>query len=519
VAQAGFEEDYLKTVNITWADTERGRGPTGTCVRTGQPSVVNDIASEARFAPWRLEAQKRGYASCIGIPLMADSFMLGALSIYAAEPNAFGDEEVQLLTELADDLTYGVIALRTKEERKTALERQAVHEREAKIGSEIQQTLLIDPPPTDLHGLRAAALSVPTQRIGGDFYCFYKHEDQRLDLIVADVMGNGIPAALQGAATKDHFLETLCHSLYTSPVGELPPPKEIVTQAQAALVQYLIELESFVTLCYVRIDPERRTIEFVDAGHTGLIRRRAATGGAEVLHGDDLPLGFRDGALYNQQTIAFESNDLLVLFSDGVTEARNPAGESFGQDRLIQCIQSNGTAEPAELTKVIRNAVFAFAESNSLTDDLTCVVIRMVESERPQVRAHCEIRSDFQELPRAREFVRAFCRDLADPKLDEEYVGRFELAVTEACSNIMKHAYHGRKDQQIHLEAEGFPHCILFRMRHLGEPFDVSSVPQPQLDGSQESGFGVYLITNNVDVVRYYRDERGRNCIALTKNR
>ena len=82
VAQAGFEEGYLKTVNITWADTERGRGPTGTCIRTGRPSLVKDIATDPRFAPWRAEAQKRGYASSIGIPLTADSTTLGALTIY-----------------------------------------------------------------------------------------------------------------------------------------------------------------------------------------------------------------------------------------------------------------------------------------------------------------------------------------------------------------------------------------------------------------------------------------------------
>jgi anti-sigma regulatory factor (Ser/Thr protein kinase) len=69
------------------------------------------------------------------------------------------------------------------------------------------------------------------------------------------------------------------------------------------------------------------------------------------------------------------------------------------------------------------------------------------------------------------------------------------------------------------LEAEGFPDRISIRLRHLGDPFDPSRVPQPRFDGSQESGFGVYLITQSVDVVRYYRDERGRNCIALTKNR
>ena len=81
----------------------------------------------------------------------------------------------------------------------------------------------------------------------------------------------------------------------------------------------------------------------------------------------------------------------------------------------------------------------------------------------------------------------------------------------------MKHAYHGRADQWIHLEAEAFPDTVSIRLHHLGDSFDPSTVSPPVLDGSQESGFGVYLITQSVDEVRYYRDERGRNCIALVK--
>jgi phosphoserine phosphatase RsbU/P len=338
-------------------------------------------------------------------------------------------------------------------------------------------------------------------------------------LIVADVMGKGVPAALLGAATKSHFLEALCHLLDASPAGVLPQPKEIVTLAHSVMAQHLIDLESFVTLCYVRFDPDRRSIEFVDAGHTGLIHCKAATGRCEVLHGDNLPMGFRKGEIYNQQSVTFEVGDLVVLYSDGITEARNRTDELFGVDRLMQYIESNTGLEPDDLAKAIRTAVFSFVESESPTDDLTCVVIKMVETERPQACASLEIRSDFQELGRAREFVRAFCRDLPGEKLDEEFIGKMELAITEASSNIMKHAYHGRNDQKIHLDAESFPARISIRLHHLGDAFDPTNVPPPRFDGSQDSGFGVYLITQSVDVVRYYRDERGRNCIALTKKR
>jgi PAS domain S-box-containing protein len=519
MAQAGFEEGYLETLKITWADTERGRGPTGTSIRTGQTSVVRDIASDLLFEPWRAEALKRGYNSAASIPLIADSTTLGALNIYAAEVNAFSQDEVQLLAELAADLAFGIVTLRTREERRKAVALQAAQEREIKIGTDIQKALLAEPPPTDLRGLGVAAISVPSRQIDGDFYYFYRHDDRRIDLLVADVMGKGIPAALLAAATKSHFLETLCHLLDVSPPGSLPQPKDIVTLAHASMAQHLIDLESFVTLCYVRIDSERQTIEFVDAGHTGLIHLTAATGRCEILHGENLPLGFRKTEIYNQQTAAFDSDDLLILYSDGITEARNRSDELFGEERLKECIETHRSLGPEDIANAVRRAVFAFTETDSPADDLTCVVVRFSNVEHPQAGSTLTLRSDLQELSRARQFVRDFCRDLPGSKLDDDAVGRLELAVTEACSNIMKHAYHGRSDQEIVLDAEVFPDRLAIRLHHLGDAFDPSKAPQPRFDGRQDSGFGVYLISQSVDEVHQGRDDWGRNCVVLTKRR
>lgn len=135
VAQAGYEEGYLETVNVTWADDERGRGPAGTPSRTGEPFVVRDAATDPGFAPWREEALKRGYASVLGLPLWAPPGLRGALTIYAAEPDAFDDEEVSLLRALADDLAYGITALRTRASHARAQEelRRAHDELEARV--------------------------------------------------------------------------------------------------------------------------------------------------------------------------------------------------------------------------------------------------------------------------------------------------------------------------------------------------------------------------------------------------
>ncbi len=114
VAQSGFEEGYLETLDITWADTERGHGPTGTAIRSGEHFLAKDIVTDPHFAPWHAAAIQRGYASSLALPLIAEGQTFGALNIYAAESDAFDADEVKLLTELADDLAYGVMALRDR---------------------------------------------------------------------------------------------------------------------------------------------------------------------------------------------------------------------------------------------------------------------------------------------------------------------------------------------------------------------------------------------------------------------
>ena len=115
--------------------------------------------------------------------------------------------------------------------------------------------------------------------------------------------------------------------------------------------------------------------------------------------------------------------------------------------------------------------------------------------------------------------MRQFCEALGDPVPGEDVVDALVLAANEAASNIMLHAYHGRADQSIHVEAVALPEAITLKLRHLGEGFDPATLAPPVLDGTRESGFGTYIIARSVDQVRYYRDERGRNCVSLTKHR
>ena len=122
VAHAGFEAGYLDTTPmITWADTEAGRGPTGRAIRSGSPQAARDIRTDPHYEPWRADALKRGYASSLALPLRSGEEVFGVLAVYAAEADAFADEEVRLLSELAEDLAFGISTLKTRAERDKAV--------------------------------------------------------------------------------------------------------------------------------------------------------------------------------------------------------------------------------------------------------------------------------------------------------------------------------------------------------------------------------------------------------------
>lgn len=169
VAQYGADEGKLKSTNITWADTERGRGPTGTAIRTGATQVNQNILTNPAMAAWRDVALARGFQSNVAVPLKGPSGTYGALAIYSRECDAFNNDEVQLLEELADDLVFGITTLRTRAERDRMEYAHQHHEEILRKSLEesiqaIADTLEMRDPYTAGHQKRVAQLTVAIAR-------------------------------------------------------------------------------------------------------------------------------------------------------------------------------------------------------------------------------------------------------------------------------------------------------------------------------------------------------------------
>jgi sigma-B regulation protein RsbU (phosphoserine phosphatase) len=282
-----------------------------------------------------------------------------------------------------------------------------------------------------------------------------------------------------------------------------------------------ITLGVFVTLCYARLDLQHGQLTLVDCGHTKTVHFRHSTSSCVFLQGDNMPLGFSAQECYRQVVFPLAAGDVLVFYSDGVTEARNSTGAFFGVERLLEVIQAHHSAAPEQLIDRIRQAVVDFTAAEARADDLTCVVITLAPpaSACPLARAHYAVPGSTTALLPLRRFVRQFCQSLSGDTLDAESLGQLELAVTEAASNIMRHAYQGRADQTIQVIADAYADRIVIRLLHHGTAFNPATVRPPAFDGSRDGGFGVYIMAHTVDEVRYSREAHGAHGISLVKKR
>ena len=251
-------------------------------------------------------------------------------------------------------------------------------------------------------------------------------------------MGKGVAAALLGVAG-----ETAIHACARDAGRECRAfslePAEIVSAVSAGLNGRLIELERFITLNYARFNMSAREIQFVDCGHTSAVVLRKQTGQTILLRGDDLPLGIQGDQKYSQQSFAFEPGDTFLFYSDGVTENRNADGEFFGDDRLIEFVETWSSLGPDALIGRLRRDAKQFCGRDAFSDDFTCIAARVGLNEGEPLQI---LQSDFacevSELERSRDWL-VESADAVPGGLGEDGVIRLQLACGEAIDNCIIH--------------------------------------------------------------------------------
>lgn len=391
-------------------------------------------------------------------------------------------------------------------------------EKEIETAAIIQSRLLVGRPPEDIVGVDIATTMLASGGVDGDFCDFFKHGLHCFDVLIGDVMGKGLSAAVLSAAAKSQFLRVMSKLMSFSAICELPSPERIVTMLHSELVRRLIELESFLTMCYARFDVGKRRIEFVDCGHTKTIHYQHRERRCVTLSGENLPLGFAEQEVYSEQEVSFEPNDVFVFYSDGLIEMPNENEEAFGLDRLKDCIERNAQLGPEAISDRILARLKEFAKTDVWEDDVTCVVVKVrdLDADQLQTKKTIELRSDLKNLACARWFTRTVCLDAT---LDARSTYLMELAVSEALSNVMKYSYHGRTKETIQIKAGISPGKVSMSLVHWGDPFSPGEISPLSLDVSRERGYGLSIIKESVDELEYKALENGENVISIVKMR
>ncbi|MEK6335801.1 MAG: SpoIIE family protein phosphatase [Acidobacteriota bacterium] len=340
-------------------------------VANGKSVLTSDAQADPRFAGGTVMLQ--GVRSVLAVPLGVGANVFGI--IYADSPLAdgrFTEDHLKVLTTLASVAAIRVENARLTEEQ---IERERL-EREQQVASEIQQRFLPATAPI-VAGYELQGISFPCYEIGGDYYDFIQREDGKLVVALGDVSGKGTAAAL------------LMSSLHAAIHAQADIHDSLV-KTISAVNRYLVDsipANRFVTLFYAQLDPKNGTLSFLNAGHNPPLI--VHTGGTmEQLASGGLPLGIMPNADFREGRTKLYPGDVLVIYSDGVSEAVNPAGEEFGPTRLYEVVARNMDASAGGIRDRIESALTKFCQGTPAADDITLVIVkRQAEAEELAVGA------------------------------------------------------------------------------------------------------------------------------------
>jgi serine phosphatase RsbU (regulator of sigma subunit) len=368
-----MDETAIDTVglrNITLEDaraigTANGGTLRSSVLDTRAPIVIDDAMTDRRTKD--AAGVYTAFRSLVVVPLVSHDRVIGILYATKEMQYGFDKEDVEVISAFADQATIAVENSRLIEK---SLERERLM-REMLVAQDMQKRLLPQQIPS-IPGVDLEALSTPAFEVGGDYYDFTMLDEHHLGIVIGDVSGKGVSAAFYMAEMKGIFqsLSKIYHS-----------PKEFLTKAHAVLTE-TIDKRSFISLLYAVVDLRTGVVRLSRAGHCPMVHVTA--GKASYVTPRGLGLGMGTNVFFEQtiveQEIMLRTRDLLVFYTDGVTEAHTKDGIEFGYERLLRVIESAAAATAVEVRDAIIVDVDRHMSHEPPEDDLTIVVLKWNKS-------------------------------------------------------------------------------------------------------------------------------------------
>ncbi len=337
-------------------DIALNQGVVGYAASQRQAVLVPDVKKDPRYIMTNPETRSE-----LAAPLIYKDKVIGVLDLEHTKRGFFTEDHQRTMTTLAAQIAIALENARLYEE----IARQEKRlERDMQMAHELQLRLL-PPKNPKLAKLEVAAKFVPARAIGGDLYDFFSYSSSRMGIVIGDVSGKGAPAAIYAA---------LVSGILRSHTPIEPSPAEMLSAVNYSLSERRIDGQ-FVSLIYALWDERHSTLQ---VSNSGLPRPIYCQGGKpEVIDATGLPLGLFDDATYDEFTFRLKPGDLFVFFSDGILDARNPAGELFGRERAEQVASRCWEMSAQEVVNSLFDAVEEHTAGEETFDDQTIVAIRV----------------------------------------------------------------------------------------------------------------------------------------------
>jgi phosphoserine phosphatase RsbU/P len=352
-AVRGYDIDELSDLHL-----KLGEGFIGSVAVSGKPIISPDVRTDPVYVNARDATRSEMVA-----PIISNDEVIGVFDLESDQFNAYSEDDLDVLMMLASQVAIIIEKVMLHEQ---LIEKKRL-EGQLEVARQVQLELLPARDP-ELVGFDISAYNFPTEEVSGDYYDWVRIYDDQIGVVIADVSGKGVPAAILMAFLRAS-LRAATHIGYA-------------THISMAKVNFLlwesIESNQFVTAFYGILDAQKGTLAYSNAGHNPPLLLNAA-GTSRYIDKGEQPLGMFRETRYHQYYLDFEPGDVLVLYTDGATEANSPSGEEFGRERLAQAVKKACDRPAREMIASLQMEILEWTANAGSNDDVTFFIIKALK--------------------------------------------------------------------------------------------------------------------------------------------
>ncbi len=379
---------------------------------------------------------------------------------------------------------------------------QAAVSEELEIARSVQSGLLPKELP-EIINVKTSSIYMPTDKVGGDLYDIFVTPSQKVAILIFDVSGHGVPAALIAATAK---------MLFAHYIEKLESPSVVFSEVNKQLCQF-IQTDHYLTAFLGILDPIRNTMVYSRAGHVKPIVFRSESGSAEFLEGRGFFIGHAallDIAEYSEQMVSLAPGDKVLFYTDGLTEGSNYQNQFYGSKRLMNAVRQYGALEPDAFLHELLREQTAFCGGHKLRDDFTMLCIKTESAEwllkesgfsadaAPSVlraSAYADIDGVCSVLLRA----------MDNSGFSDNDIKRTKVCIFEMLVNAIEHGNQRDPQKRVVILYSIYPEKAMISVIDEGEGFDHTTLPNPLSPENilKDHGRGLFIIHQYMDEVRF----------------